>query len=232
MTARTRGVPVADIERRRDALLVLDIDEVVLQFIGPFQTLLRENGIELHFDSYKLTGNARSQATGAALASAELDGLMQRLYAEQASRQPPAEGVQAALSALDPDVDIVFLTAMDPDYHDERRATLDRAGLAYPMIATERSKGGVVAELARRWDGPIVFIDDLPPNLETVRRSVPHAHLVHLMAHHGFRPHLPALPKGAHAARDWTDAEQIVRAILADAPKRRDAAATTTGRPG
>ncbi|MEN3791854.1 hypothetical protein [Fulvimarina sp. MAC3] len=217
MKPQTRGIPIADLAQTQDALLVLDIDEVILEFIGPFESLLAEHGARLHFESYKLTGNARSLSTGAALSGGELDGFMQILYAEQATRQPPVAGSREALDRLTPSADIVFLTAMEPRFYDERRRTLDAAGLAYPMIATERSKGGVVSELGERWRGPIVFVDDLVPNLQTVQRSVPRAHLVQLMAHHGFRPHLPPLPKGVYSATDWADAADHIEAILGKA---------------
>ncbi|WP_294645576.1 hypothetical protein [uncultured Aureimonas sp.] len=213
----TRGPQVADLPQRNEALLVLDIDEVVLHFIAPFCELLAEYGAKLHFDSFKLTGNVRSISTGAALTGHELDGVTERLYVEQRERQKPVEGVGAALSRLSGVADIVFLTAMTPTFYDQRRDLLDAADLRWPMIATERSKGGVVAELAQRWRGPIAFVDDLPPNLEGVRRSVPGVHLVHLMANPDFRPHLPAMPTGTIRAGNWAEAEAALRRIATGA---------------
>ncbi|WAJ31071.1 hypothetical protein [Antarcticirhabdus aurantiaca] len=212
---RSRGPEPETIERRHDALLVLDVDEVVLEFIGPFDALLRENGARLHFESFRLTGNARSLATGEAIGGGVLEGFTQRIYAEQAQRQPVVRGAAEALARLAARADIVFLTAMTPSFYDARRALLDSAGLHFPMIATERSKGGVVDELMKARSGPAVFVDDLPPNLLAVHRSAPAARLVHLMAHEGFRPHLPPLPPGAFAARDWPHAEAMLAELLA-----------------
>ncbi|KQT86421.1 hypothetical protein ASG48_07045 [Aurantimonas sp. Leaf443] len=199
----------------KPGLLVLDIDEVVLEFIAPFERLLEEMGARLHVDGFRLTGNVRSISTGTALTGHELDGITARLYEEQIERQPAVPGVLKALESLSSLADIVFLTAMTPSYHARRRTLLDGLGLTHPMIATERSKGGVVAELAALWGGPVVFVDDLPPNLEAVRRSVPEVHLVHLMANTVFRPHLPPLPPGALAAADWDEAEALIRERLA-----------------
>ncbi|KQQ91445.1 hypothetical protein [Aureimonas sp. Leaf324] len=212
----TRGPQVADLPKRHEALLVLDIDEVVLHFIAPFCELLSEYGAKLHFDSFKLTGNVRSISTGTALTGHELDGVTERLYVEQTGRQQPVEGVGAALSRLSAIADIVFLTAMTPAFYDQRRELLDTASLHWPMIATERSKGGVVAELAQRWRGPIAFVDDLPPNLEGVRRSVPDVHLVHLMANPDFRPHLPPMPAGTIRAANWLEAEAALHRIATE----------------
>lgn len=210
----TRGPRIADLEPRHAALLVLDIDEVVLHFIAPFCELLAECGAQLHFDSFRLTGNVRSISTGAALSGHELDGVTERLYAQQEQRQKPVEGVAEALSRLSRIADIVFLTAMTPSFYDQRRALLDQAGMPWPMIATERSKGGVVAELAERWVGPVAFVDDLPPNLEGVRRSVPNVRLVHLMANADFRPHLPPMPHGTIRTESWREGEAALQAII------------------
>ena len=211
----TVGPAIDEIDKRHEALLVLDVDEVVLHFVEPLQTLLGENGSRLHFDSFALTGNVRSISTGAAISGHELDGVTQRLYEEQGTRQLIVEGVGPALARLSQLADIVFLTAMTPAFHTHRRLLLDREGLTYPMIATERSKGALIAELAARWTGTVVFVDDLPQNLEGVRRSFPAAHLLHLMANDGLRPHLPPLPAGALSARNWGEAELILAALFA-----------------
>ena len=210
----TRGPALSALSKANDALLVLDIDEVVLEFIGPFSQLLERHGARLHAESFKLTGNVRSLATGAALSGGELEAIMTVLYDDQDQLQPVVAGVGRSLARLAKGCDVIFLTAMTPHYYDKRRALLDREGLTYPMIATERSKGAVVAELAGRWNGPIIFVDDLPPNLASVRKSAPTTHLIHLMANEAFRPHVPALPTGAHAAADWPHAETIIAGIL------------------
>ena len=210
----TAGPDLAALVKAHDDLLVLDIDEVVLHFIAPFAALLEEFGARLHADSFHLSGNVRSISTGAAVSGSELSQITVRLYEEQETRQPPVEGVAVALARLSTIADIVFLTAMTPAYYLQRRRLLDKAGLAYPMIATERSKGAVVAELSAIWPGSIVFLDDLPPNLVSVGRSLPRARLVHLMANEVFRPHLPPLPAGALSARDWKEAESIIEGLL------------------
>lgn len=216
MTDTTAGPAVLELPRNHDALIVLDVDEVVLHFIAPFQDLLASFGARLHFDSFKMTGNVRSQSTGAALTGHELDRSTEQLFREQEARQTLVEGAQAAIERLGTRCDIVFLTAMPPHHYEPRRRLLDREGLAHrPMIATQRSKGALIAEMRQRWSGPIAFVDDLPSNLEGVRRSVPDVHLLHLMADHNFRPHLPPLPAGTFEATDWVEAENILRNLVA-----------------
>ncbi len=216
MTAHASAGPLpSELRPSRDALVLLDVDEVVLHFIEPFRALLDEVGAHLSPDSFHLTGNVRSRATGAALSGGELDAVTERLYREQEARQRPVEGVGDALEALQRRADIVFLSAMTPIHHAARRRLLDRHSLGFPLIATTRSKGSVAAELTERWSGSLVFVDDLPPNLVSVSRSVPAAGLVHLMANDAFRCHLPPLPPGAIAAVGWPDATDKIEALLA-----------------
>ena len=87
MTKATAGPVIQDLERRHDALLVLDIDEVILEFIAPFQRLLAEHGAHLHADSFKLTGNVRSMSTGTALTGNELDQIALRVQPFQSTAQ-------------------------------------------------------------------------------------------------------------------------------------------------
>lgn len=210
----TAGPDPALLARTSEHLVVLDVDEVVLHFIAPFEALLGEFGAHLRAESFHLTGNVRSMSTGAALSGSELNAVTVRLYQEQEQRQTPVDSVAGALQRLAGRADIVFLTAMTPAFYPQRRRLLDAAGLTHPMIATERSKGAVVAELAERWPGRIVFVDDLPPNLVSVGRSVPRARLVHLMASDVFRSHLPPLPQGAQGAANWEEAEVLIERLL------------------
>lgn len=208
--AVTVGPSVADLPQRFDRLLVVDVDEVVLHFIAPFCDLLAEHGARMHFESFRLTGNVRSISTGAALTGHELDGVTEQLYAEQEVRQQPVPFAAEALSCLAETMDVVFLTAMTPSHYEPRRRLLDRSDLPFPMIATSRGKGALVQHMRERWRGPIVFVDDLPPNLEGVRRSVPDVHLVHLMANRELLPHLPPMPSGTLRPADWRSAVGMI----------------------
>ncbi|KAA0970126.1 hypothetical protein FPY71_06200 [Aureimonas fodinaquatilis] len=210
----TAGPALSELKPEKPHLLVLDIDEVVLQFIDPFVSILNENGATLHPEEFKLTGSAKSMSTGQALGGNELKQLVMRLYDEQETRQPLVPGAASALANLSEHADIVFLTAMTPSYHARRRQYLDASGLNFPMIATERPKGSVIHELAQLWTGPIAFVDDLPSNLAEVRRSAPDTGLLHFMASKLFWPYLPALPSGVQSARTWPQAETMIRQLL------------------
>ncbi|HOV03921.1 MAG TPA: hypothetical protein PLG99_05890, partial [Kaistiaceae bacterium] len=57
-------------------LVVCDVDEVVLSFIGPFETYLADSGFRLVARSYGLTGNIERLDDGTAIAQAEVGRLL------------------------------------------------------------------------------------------------------------------------------------------------------------
>jgi hypothetical protein len=208
----------ADIVSRISAsdrpLLVCDIDEVVLEFLDPFDRYLNSVGHRLHPESFRLHGNIRSIAEGLAAADDDVERMQEAFFASQDKWQVPATGVDAALRRLSRDADIVFLTAMPPRHHDVRRTLLDLHGLDFPMIATEAPKGPVVASLIGGRRVPAVFIDDIHYNLRSVRSHAPDCVLIHLMANRTFRAMAPPADEGVVVAEDWSHAEVLIRSHL------------------
>lgn len=195
-------------------LIVCDIDEVVLEFLDPFDRYLNSVGHKLHPDSFRLHGNIRSITEDIAAARDEVDRMEEEFFASQHRWQVPAKGVDAALPSLSRDADIVFLTAMPPRHHDVRRTLLDLHGLDFPMIATEEPKGPVVASLIGERQVPAAFIDDIVRNHDSVRSHAPGCLLIHLMANQVFRAMAPKPEEDIVIAEDWVDAERLIREHL------------------
>ncbi|TIX09093.1 MAG: hypothetical protein E5V46_23830, partial [Mesorhizobium sp.] len=53
-------------------LLVLDVDDVVLEFIRPFPHFLKSRGFALTLASFRLTGNIAETASGRLIEQAEV----------------------------------------------------------------------------------------------------------------------------------------------------------------
>jgi hypothetical protein len=192
-------------------LVVCDVDEVVLEFLDPFDRYLNSVEHRLHPDSFRLHGNIRSISAGIAASDDQVAEMQEAFFASQDKWQTPAPGVVDALKRLARDADIVFLTAMPPRHQDVRRTVLDMHGLTYPMIATEEPKGPVVASLIGGRDIPAVFIDDILRNHGSVRASAPDCMLIHLMVNAVFRKMLPKAEDHIVVAEDWADAERVIR---------------------
>ncbi|MEX3009308.1 hypothetical protein [Hoeflea sp. TYP-13] len=200
-----------DIELKNRALIVCDVDEVVLEFLTPFNGFLKASGFELLPRSFRLTGNIVSLDDGTAAAGETVAALLDEFFARQIDWQTPAGGVDKALSNLSRIADVVFLTAMPPRHYEVRRSLLNRHGLTYPLIATEKDKGPLINEIHADRDHPLIFIDDMIYNLHSVKKHAPDAHTICYMSNDHFRAMAPHPGDDVTQAADWNEIEQIIR---------------------
>lgn len=193
-------------------LIVCDIDEVVLEFISPFQAFLVDNGHELRPISFRLNGNVFSLDDGAEALDDKVAMLLEAFFTSQDAWQTPVNSAADSLARLADEADIVFLTAMPPRHRAVRRRLLSRHGFDYPMIATEAAKGPAVLALHGSRAHPVVFVDDIFTNLHSVRKHVPESLLINLMANEAFRALAPHPGDGVGIATDWPHAEALIKA--------------------
>jgi hypothetical protein len=205
---------IAELAADDRPLLILDVDDVVLEFIRPFPNFLKARGFGLTLASFRLTGNIAEQATGRLVEQAEVTALLDDFFHTQADWQSITDGAAEALSALGDRAEIVMLTAMPHKHRAVRRAHLDALGLNYPLLTTEMAKGPAVAKLRGEKGRPIAFVDDQPPNLVSARHSVADAHLFHLMADNSLREFLPPIPDDIVVVQDWPEAAPKIAAAL------------------
>ncbi|TPI67663.1 hypothetical protein FJ420_02325 [Mesorhizobium sp. B3-1-3] len=195
-------------------LLVLDVDDVVLEFIRPFPHYLKSRGFGLTLASFRLTGNIAETATGRLIEQPEVTALLGEFFDAQADWQSIADGAADALAMLGRSAEIVMLTAMPHKHRDVRRAHLDALGLNYPLLTTEMAKGPAIAKLRGVKGRPVAFVDDQPSNLISARNSVADAHLFHLMADNALRAFLPPTPEDIISVEDWRDAAPKIASAL------------------
>ncbi len=200
-----------DLKLRDRALVVCDVDEVVLDFIAPFDNFLQANGHQLLPRSFRLTGNvvALDDETREASSSAVND-LLEGFFAAQDTWQTPTHKASSALANVAEIADVVFLTAMPPRHFDVRRALLDMHGMTYPLVATEDDKGPLIRQIHAERAHPLFFIDDMAYNLKSVKHHAPHTHTIHFMSNVHFRSMAPHPGDDVAQARDWDEIEQII----------------------
>lgn len=201
---------IDELSRDTRPLLVCDIDEVILEFVQPFIGFLNAQHLHLKTDSFRLHGNVVEQKSGAVVEPERVSALLEEFFAAQEDWQTAVEGASESLRRLSSDAEIVMLTAMPHRHRDRRRNLLDRFSFPYPLLTTEAAKGPAIHRLRGESDRPVVFVDDIPHNLVSVRKSVPDAGLVHLMAFSDLVPLLPPLPAGITMAENWSDAEAAI----------------------
>ncbi|MEQ1952669.1 hypothetical protein [Mesorhizobium sp. CN2-181] len=205
---------IAELSLDTRPLLVLDVDDVLMEFVRPFMLFLDAQGLELTLATFRLHGNIRDKKTGEALDREPVSALIDGFFAVQAEWQTPLEGAVGAIAELARQAEIVMLTAMPHRHRATRRAHLDRLGFPYPLLTTETAKGPAIRELRGMTARPVAFVDDIPHNLVSVRAAVSEAHLFHLMALPQMRSLLPPLPEQIEIVDDWREAEPRIAAAL------------------
>lgn len=195
-------------------LLVLDVDDVILEFVRPFPKFLEGRGFKLTLASLRLTGNIAEAASGRLIEQPEVTALLDEFFHGQADWQSVTDGAAEALATLSRSAEIVLLTAMPHKHRATRRIHLDSLGLTYPLLTTEMAKGPAVAKLRGKTPRPIAFVDDMPTNLISAGNSVPDAHLFHLMADNSLRAFMPPLPDGIAVVDDWKEAAPRIASAL------------------
>lgn len=205
---------IAELVRSELPLLVLDVDDVVLEFIRPFPVYLRERGFELKFDSFSLNGNIADLASGERVDKEQVSRLVDDFFDVQHDWQELAESAADTIALLASSVEVVLLTAMPHRHRARRRALLDRLDLPYPLVTTERAKGPAIKLLRGAHPRPVAFVDDMYHNLLSARDTVAGVHLFHLMADNSVRALLPPVPEGITRVEHWRDAgPKIAKAL-------------------
>ncbi|ESW91583.1 hypothetical protein X773_00830 [Mesorhizobium sp. LSJC285A00] len=205
---------IAELAADDRPLLILDVDDVVLEFIRPFPHFLKSRGFGLTLASFRLTGNIAETASGRLIEQPEVTALLGDFFDTQADWQSVTDGAEQALASLGDRAEIVLLTAMPHRHRAARRAHLDALGLPYPLLTTEMAKGPAVAKLRGSRGRPVAFVDDQPANLISARNSVADAHLFHLMADNSLRAFLPPVPDDIISVEDWHEAAPKIASAL------------------
>lgn len=189
-------------------LLVCDVDDVVLEFLVPFEGYLSSLGHKLVQRSYRLHGNILSTIDDRPLADDLVSQLILDFFAAQEAWQTPFGDAVHALKRVGEQADIVFLTAMPPRFTQMRRRLLDSLDLTFPLLATESPKGPVIRSMHGNRDLPVAFIDDMAHNHHSVAEHVPECLLVHLMPQTQMHSFAPSPSADVLKASDWQDVER------------------------
>jgi hypothetical protein len=192
-------------------LIISDVDDVVLQFIAPFEQFLGSRGLKFLPRSFKLTGNIVGLEDDMPIDENAVRQALHDFFDEQHLWQKPFEHVAAALPDLAREADIVFLTAMPPKFAAARRRHLDALGLDFPLVAVESAKGPMAARIRERHTAPVVFVDDMAHNLASVAESLPDCLLLSLAPPSAVHALAPRPPRTAHAVRNWVEAADIIK---------------------
>jgi len=195
-------------------LVIVDVDEVLAQFMRGFGSFIGRHGFELRVDRFALFQNIYRPGETDHLDLIAGKALFDDFFRDGADDLIPAEGAADALADLSTRAGVVILTNAPEHGRIARAQWLKTHGFDYPLVINSGPKGPPAAELAGRTSGPSVFIDDLLPQLESVAASAPGVTRFQMVSDERLRPLAPSAPD-RHARIDhWPDLKTAIEGRL------------------
>jgi hypothetical protein len=195
-------------------LIICDADEVLLQFISGLERYLETQGCILDLTSFAIHGNVRRSDSGQAVANEDVSRFIASFFDTHTRTMEVVPGAAAALAELSAQAQIVILSNLPEVARIARMENLADHGIDYPVIAGSGLKGIAVRRMIEGFNQPVVFVDDLPPNINSVATEAPHVHRLHFVADPRLAKLLPPA-QGAHRRiDDWPTAKDWIASVI------------------
>jgi hypothetical protein len=196
---------------RPDApLVIVDVDEVLAQFMAGFGAFIARHGFELRFDRYALFQNIYRPGETQHVDLIAGKALFDDFFRDGSGDLLPADGAADALADLSTRADVVILTNAPEHGRQSRARWLKAHGFDYPLVINSGPKGPPAADLAGRTSGPSVFIDDLLPQLDSVAQTAPSVSRFQMVADARLRPLAPCAPERHTRIDLWPDLKTAI----------------------
>jgi hypothetical protein len=195
-------------------LAIIDVDEVLALFVQGFDRFLRGQGFEWRLKSFALFPNIYALGGAEPVDMAQGRSLYQDFFAVGCGALEPAPGAAEGLARLAKAGQVVILTNAPEPARALRSQWLKTHGMDYPMILSEGLKGPPVAVLASRVQGPVMFVDDLLPNLDSVAEAAPKVSRFQMVADPALRALAPKTPEKHPFVADWDELATLGGALF------------------
>jgi hypothetical protein len=209
-THRPTDVPLDS----RRGLAIIDVDEVLALFVQGFDRFLRSSGFEWRLQSFALFPNVYPLGGAEPVSLERGRSLYQDFFAVGCGALEPAPGAAEGLARIAETAQVVILTNAPEVARTLRGQWLRRHGMDYPMILSEGLKGAPVAVLANRVEGPVMFVDDLLPNLDSVAEAAPRVARFQMVADPALRELAPTNLEKHPLIADWDQLATLGRALF------------------
>ena len=190
---------------RARPLVIVDVDEVLGLFMQGFADYLALQGLEFRLERFALFQNiylpGETEHLDINIGKAHFDDF----FRHAAGDMELAEGGREALHELAKVASIVILTNAPGHGRLARSRWLGRHRMDYPLILNSGPKGPLAAALARQVSGPVVFVDDMLSNLDSVAEHAPQISRFQIVADPRLRTMAPAKPQLHRRIDDWNE---------------------------
>jgi hypothetical protein len=195
-------------------LVIVDVDEVLAQFMRGFGAFVERHGFELRVDRFALFQNLYRPGETEHIDLIAGKILFDDFFRDGGDDLPPAVGAADALASLSTRAGVVILTNAPEHGRQTRARWLKTHGFDYPLVINSGPKGPSAADLAGRTTQGAVFIDDLLPQLDSVAASAPQVRRFQMVADERLRPLAPTAPDRHTRIDLWADLQTAIEAEL------------------
>lgn len=197
-------------------LVIVDADEVLLQFVDGFDRYLRAGGLYLDLSSYRLHGNVKRQDDNTPVLDVEVTALLDEFRRELDSLAI-VEGAREALHAIRPRAEVLVLTNIAESQAAARLRNLAAHELDLPLVANSGLKGPAIRALTAQAGRPSFFVDDIPQHHTSAAQTAPDVWRIHLIGDERLKPLLPPAADAHLRAESWRDAHRFIDEKLNEA---------------
>jgi len=169
-------------------MLILDVDEVLAMFMLGFERFVGRHGLEMRITRFALFQNIYRAGASDPIDLALGSTLFDAFFETEGDDIDPTAGASDAVRRLSRNATVIILTNAPEKSRAARSRWLTRHGFPYPLIMNSGPKGAPVAALSALTLGPVAFVDDLLPNLESVAELAPRVHRFQMVADERLRP--------------------------------------------
>jgi hypothetical protein len=195
-------------------LVIVDVDEVLGLFMQGFGDFLADRGLEFRLDRFALFQNIYRPGEDQHLDLDEGKRHFDDFFRYGCGDMQLAPGGPDALRELSQVASVVILTNAPGQARLARARWLGRHGMDYPLLLNTGPKGPLAAGLAAQVSGPVAFVDDLLPNLNSVADHAPQVARFQHVADPRLRPLAPAEPDRHTRIDDWAELSRAIAAAI------------------
>lgn len=196
------------------ALVICDVDEVVVHFVRALETYLAAAGYWLDTSTFALNGNVKRLDDDEPATVECLGELLHDFFGAQTGGLDTIDGAVDTLNAISRQAAVVFLTNLPMQFAAARRRNLISHGLDAPVLVNFGPKGPAVRQLTEKTQGTCVFIDDAPSNIDSVLDHAPDVHVIHFINDARFDDILDPIAGVALRTRCWRETGDFLHRLL------------------